>query len=61
MIITKQIQFSKSWNLYSVTFYDEDGDLFDEIIPAPNENYLIDILDVHENDVADYMLIEEDK
>ena len=47
--------------LYCVTFYDEDGDLFDEIIPAPNENYLIDILDVHENDVADYMLIEEDK
>lgn len=47
--------------LYCVTFYDEDGDLFDLEVNASNENDLLDFLDYHENDVVDYMLIEEDK
>ena len=47
--------------LYCVTFYDEDGNCFDQEIYASNEDDLMDILDSYEYDVVDYGLIQEDK
>ena len=46
--------------LYCVTFYDEEGDLFDKEIQAENEDHLQIILEAHENDVVDYQLIKEE-
>ena len=45
--------------LFCVTFYDEDGELFNKEINAINEDDLMDILDAHEYDVANYSLVEE--
>ena len=46
-------------NKYCVTFYDEDGDLFEKVIVAINEDALMIKLDAHQYDVADYRLIGE--
>ena len=41
--------------LYCVTFYDEDGNCFDQEIYASNEDDLMDILDSYEYD-EEYLL-----
>ena len=46
-------------NKYCVTFYDEDGDLFEKVIVAINEDALMIKLDAYQYDVVDYRLIKE--